>query len=76
MRREKKRMLLDVATLEDQAAQLAYRTANLGRIVSTLSEEIRRKDEHIAQLASAVRQREKMIDAMQCAASLIQLRYS
>jgi hypothetical protein len=76
MRREKKRTVQALAKLEDRAAQLEARTANMSGIISSLLVENQRKDEDIARLSSAMKRKEKMIDAMQCASALIQLHNS
>jgi hypothetical protein len=76
VRREKKRTIQALAKLEDRAAQLEARTANMSGIISSLLVENQRKDEDIARLSSAMKRKEKMIDAMQCASALIQLHNS
>jgi ABC-type sugar transport system ATPase subunit len=76
MHREKKRMLQALAKLEDRAAQLEARTANMSGVISFLSAENQRKDEQIARFSGAVKRKDKMIDAMQCASALIQLHHS
>jgi hypothetical protein len=76
VRREKKRTVQALAKLEHQAAQLETRTANISGIISSLLVENQRKDEDIARLSSAMKRKEKMIDAMQCASALIQLHNS
>jgi regulator of replication initiation timing len=73
MRREKKRIFQALAKLEALAAQLEARTANMSGIISSLLAENQRKDEDIARLSSAMKRKDKMIDAMQCAVALIQL---
>ena len=69
-------MLQALAKLEDRAAQLEARTANMSGVISSLLAENQRKDEQIARLSGAVKRKDKMIDAMQCASTLIQLHHS
>jgi hypothetical protein len=48
-------------------------TANMSGIISSLLAEKQCKDEDIARLSSAMKRKDKMINAMQCAVALIQL---
>ena len=69
-------MLLALTKLEDRAAQLEAGAENLSGVIRTLLAENERKDEEIARLSSIVERKMKMIDAMQCASTLILLHNS
>jgi alpha-D-ribose 1-methylphosphonate 5-triphosphate synthase subunit PhnG len=76
MRRERKKTLLALTKLEGRAAQLEANAANLSSIIDTLLNDNQEKDEQIAKLSRALKKKEKMIDAMQCASALVQLHNS
>lgn len=76
VRREKKDILSALANVEERAARIAAGATDLIGVISALLEENHQKDEQIVKLVSESKQKQKTIDALQCASALVQLHQS
>ena len=76
MRRKRKKMLLALTKLKEQAAQLEAEAANLSGVIRNLLVENQLKNKQITRLLDTVEQKKKIIDTMQYASTLILLHNS
>ena len=76
MRCKKRKMLSAFTKLEERAAQLEAGAADLSGVIRDLLVENQLKDKQIARLSDTVERKKKIIDAMQCASTLILLHNS